>query len=97
MVVTVDGFNSLEELYSRVKPALKSKIKDLNRIGINYVQEADVWNYLKNNLWCKKKNLTLGELVNDIMTVETEKLEEYVHGLFAKDKRDIEENKKEVL
>lgn len=91
----MDGFRSLEELYQRVKPALKSKVKDLNRIGIKYVQEVDIFNYLKNNCWSKKNNLTLGEIVNDIMTVSSSELESYVQDLFAKEKRQI--TKEEVL
>lgn len=83
----MDGFSSLEELYKRVEPALKSKVKDLTRSGVNYVQKADVWNYLKNNLWCKKNGLTLGEIVNDIMTVSNGELEIYVQNLLANEKR----------
>lgn len=83
----MDGFSSLAELYDRVRPAIKSKIKDLKRIGVNYVQEADVWNYLKNTCWCKKTNLSLGEIVNDIMTVPNEELETYVQSILAKEKR----------
>lgn len=83
----MDGFSSLTELYNRVKPALKSKIKDLKRIGVHYVQEADVWNYLKNNCWCKKTNLTLGDVVNDIMTVPNEELERYVQSILTEEKR----------
>lgn len=89
----MDGFSSLTELYNRVKPALKSKVKELKRLGVNYVQEADIWNYLKNNLWCKKSNLTLGEVVNDIMTVPNSELEYYVQGILAQDKRDVEGDK----
>jgi len=85
----MDGFSSLEELYNRVKPALKSKIKDLKRIGINYVQEVDIWNYLKNNYWCKKNNLTLGDIVNDIMTVSNSELETYVQNIMAETKRTV--------
>lgn len=85
----MDGFNSLEELYKRVTPALECKVKDLKRIGINYIHKEDIWNYLKINLWCKKVNLTLGEIVNDIMTISNIELEGYVHELMAKEKRDL--------
>ncbi len=88
----MDGFTSQEELYKKVEPALKSKVKDLTRRGIGYVQKADVWNYLKNNMWCKKKNLTLGEIVNDIMTVPNRELELYVQDLMSKGKRTREED-----
>ncbi len=89
----MDGFSSLEELYNRVKPALKSKVMDLKRVGVNYVQETDVWNYLRTNIWCKKNGLTLGEVVNDIMTVSNNELETYVQGLLASQKRELVEDK----
>ena len=88
----MDGFSSIEELYKRVQPALNSKVKDLTRVGVNYVQKADVWNYLKNNIWCKKSNLTLGEIVNDIMTTPNAELEMYVQALMAKGVRQREED-----
>jgi len=89
----MDGFSSLEELYNRVKPALKSKVMDLKRVGVNYVQQEDIWNYLRTNIWCKKSGLTLGEVVNDIMTVSNNELETYVQGLLAKEKRELIEDK----
>lgn len=85
----MDGFSSLQELYSRVEPALNSKLKDLTRVGVHYVQKADIWNYLKNNVWCKKNNLTLGEIVNDIMTVTNAELEAYVQNILKQEKREI--------
>lgn len=88
----MDGFSSIEELYKRVTPALNSKVKDLTRVGVTYVQKADVWNYLKNNIWCKKSNLSLGEVVNDIMTVSNGELETYVQSLMSKNKRNREED-----
>lgn len=86
----MDGFSSLEELYNRVKPALKCKVKDLNRTNIYYIHESDVFNYLKNTLWVKKNNLTLGEIVNDIMTTSNAELEAYVQSIIAREKRQID-------
>ncbi len=85
----MDGFSSLEELYNRVKPALKSKVMDLKRIGVNYVQIEDIWNYLRKFVWCKKNGLTLGEVVNDIMTISNKELEVYVQGLMAQERREL--------
>lgn len=85
----MDGFSSLQELYKRVEPALNSKLKDLKRSGVHYVQKADIWNYLKNNIWCKKSNLTLGEVVNDIMTVTNAELEAYVQSIVGTEKREV--------
>lgn len=88
----MDGFSSLEELYNRVKPALKCKVKDLNRTNIYYIHESDVFNYLKNTLWIKKNNLTLGEIVNDIMLTSNAELEVYVQSIIAKEKRKVEDS-----
>ena len=53
MVIKVDEirFSSLEELYKRLKPALSSKKKELNKLGYVYIKEEDIWNALKNNKW----------------------------------------------
>lgn len=61
-------FGSLQELFIRVKPALRSKVKELKSVGYKFISETDVFNYLKDNKWCKKSNLTLSELVDDILT-----------------------------
>lgn len=74
----MDGFSSLTELYERVKPALKSKCRDFKRLGIDYIDISDIWNYLKNNVWNKGKNLTLADIVDDIMCVNIDALKEYV-------------------
>lgn len=74
----MDGFNSVEELYQRLLPALKSKSKELKRIGLGFIKENDIWNYLKNNIWCKKDNLTLDEMVNDILMSSNQSLEDYL-------------------
>ena len=91
----MDGFKSQEELYKKVTPALKSKVKDLTRRGIDYIFVEDIWNYLKNNVWCKKNNLTLGEIVNDIMTVPNRTLEDYVHDLMSKKRYSRQNNENE--
>ncbi len=91
MVKTMDGFSSLEELYNRVKPALKCKVKDLHMVNVQYIKEVDIFNYLKNKIWIKKSNLTLNEIVNDIMTTSNTELESYVQNLIASGKVKIED------
>lgn len=93
----MDGFTNLQELYDRVKPALKSKTKELSRLGVDYVKEVDIWNYLKTNIWYKKRNLTLGELVNDIMTVDNTSLEKYVQNIMAQTPRTLVKDDKDLL
>ena len=71
-------FKSLEELYQRLLPAFKTKVADLKRTGIYNIREIDIWNYLKNNYWRQKRNLTLGEMVNDILSTPNEELIKFV-------------------
>ena len=93
----MDGFTSLQELYDRIRPALKCKVKDLKRIGVFYVQEADIWNYCKNNLWSKSTNLTLGEMVNDVMTLSNSEIEKYVQKIVSQEKREIDKGEGVIL
>lgn len=70
-------FKSLKELYERVKPALYSKLKEVRRLGLKYVNETDIWNYLVENVWKTKQNLELHELINDILYANNYDLNEY--------------------
>ncbi|MBQ3511373.1 MAG: hypothetical protein IJA30_03660 [Bacilli bacterium] len=71
-------FSSKEELFQRVKPALKAKVNEFKRLGYKYVQEVDVWNYLIENVWCKAKDLMLSDIVNDILHVKIKKIDDYI-------------------
>lgn len=62
-------FSSSEELKQRVMPALKMKQERFLKEGKNITTE-DIWLYLKNNKWMKSKNLSLNEIVNDILKLE---------------------------
>ena len=62
-------FNSLNELKQRVMPALKMKEERFLKEGKKITTE-DIWLYLKNNKWMKSKNLSLNEIVNDILKLE---------------------------
>lgn len=62
-------FNSLSELKQRIMPALKMKEEHFFKEGKNITAE-DIWIYLKNNKWIISKNLSLNEIVNDILKLE---------------------------
>lgn len=59
-------FNSLTELKERVMPALRKRSSDLKKLGINYSEE-EIWLILKQDKWMKSTNLSLNEIVNDIL------------------------------
>lgn len=82
-------FKSLSELYSRIRPALVSKNNDLQRIGINYVKEEDIWNILKETKWVKTRDLSLSEMVSDIFNLDKNVIEKYVRDKMSKIPREI--------
>ena len=62
------NFNSINELYERVVPALELKVQLLNEQNIE-TNKKDIWNYLSNK-WKNSNNLTLFDIVNDIMILD---------------------------
>ena len=60
-----EEFQSIDELYKRVFPALQTRVHELSLKGIN-MTEMDLWNLLKKR-WKFGKNLTLFDIVHDIM------------------------------
>ncbi|MBQ7104944.1 MAG: hypothetical protein IJN90_03730 [Bacilli bacterium] len=82
-------FDSVFDLYKRVKPALNSKIKEIKREKFDYIKEEDIWNYLIQNKWSKDKGLVLCDVVDDILHVDIKKLDKYVKEKMKKVKEDL--------
>lgn len=78
-----------KELYDKITPALDARVAMLRREGENLVKKEDIWNYLSLKVWPNKENLTLDEVVNDIFSVDKDKLREYVNDLIDKQNRTI--------
>ena len=72
-------YSSEKELFNDLKGALKVKLRMIKE-KYDYISMLDIWNYLKINKWSKAKNLTLSEMVNDIIEVDITKVD-----LFLKD------------
>lgn len=71
-------FKTLKELYDRIRPALKSKARELHKKGYPYIHEEDIWNFLKNYKWTSSRDLDLGGMVNDIFNLNEDELNQYV-------------------
>ena len=80
-------FRSLEELYKRVQPALYTKCEEMKRNGYDYIVEEDIWNYLKEEKWTKSENLTLYQMVDDILNVENVYIDKYLEGKLKQTRR----------
>ena len=67
----IDEFKSQEELYQRVLPALKSKVREFEIE--KEVTELEIWNFLSSK-WRVEEHLTLYDIVDDIMKLKLEEL-----------------------
>ena len=76
-------FNSINELYNRLLPAMETKKNDLLRNTKVLISEQEIWGYFRSNYWNKKSKLTLGEMVNDILSTPDHELIDY-HNLNTK-------------
>ncbi len=63
-------FENVEELYTRLKPALDSKRKELHLLGYKIVSSRDIWTYLVKNNWKNRTQLSLSDMVSDILYVD---------------------------
>jgi len=80
-------FRSLEELYNRVKPALETKCSEMKRVGYSYIKEEDIWNYLKEIKWKKSNDLSLHEMINDILNTDNVAIDSYFKDKMGSIKR----------
>ena len=87
-----EKFNSINDLYKRVLPALQAKVSELKREKINFVDAIDIWNYCTENIWKNKRDLRIYELVDDILSVDGLKLEIYVRNSILNYKKIIDRN-----
>jgi len=71
-------FGSILELKAYVKPALDTKVSELNRHNITYVKQDDIFEYLRNFVWPTKTNLSLYNIVDDILNTDNNIFSDYV-------------------
>ncbi len=64
------NFKSVEELYARLLPALKTKKNEMKTLKM-LISEIDIWHYFCENVWNKKNGLTIGEMVDDILNTDS--------------------------
>lgn len=60
----------MDDFRDHIKPALKSKLEEFKLFGYKDVTEAKLWDYLKNKKWRKIKELSVHEIVNDVLSVK---------------------------
>ena len=70
-------FSSLEELYKRVRPALKSKVDELQKYGNLSISKYDLWKCLIINKWRNETGLMLSDIVDDILNISFDEINSY--------------------
>ncbi|MBR1416452.1 MAG: hypothetical protein IJ572_01375 [Bacilli bacterium] len=89
-------FSSLQDLYNRIKPALRSKVKELKLDNKKYISEEDIFKYLSETKWANANNLTLDEMVDDILYLDNDKIDSFVQDKIIKNKIDALKEKDEI-
>lgn len=81
---------SLDLLYERLLPALKSKKLEMHKEHMIYITMDDIWNFFYQTRWKKGSNLTLADLVDDILNTDNFEIDDYVRR--ERKKEDEREN-----
>lgn len=71
-------FNSIDELYNRLKPAFRLKINELKSKRLTFITDKDLWTFLSKTIWSKQEDLELCDMVNDILNVNESELINYI-------------------
>lgn len=67
-------FASQYELYKKILPAFNVKKRLMKHNQNNDITNEDIWKYLIENKWKNSHDLTLAEIINDIITLDVEKI-----------------------
>lgn len=70
-------YNSVQELYNALIPAFNVKLRMFKNSQFSNIKRQDIWNYLKVNKWMSSINLTISEMVSDIINVDGYKIIKY--------------------
>ena len=86
-------FNSIES-FKKLVPCLNSKVKELQRYGIDYIKKEDIWNYFIKNVW--KDNVPyLSDMVDDILKLDNKVIIDYTNEVIKN--RKVEREGEELL
>lgn len=73
-------FTTQKELYLKLLPVFNVK-KRLNSITkYKDITNENIWKYLTETKWKNSVGLTIDEMINDIITVEIDKINKYITG-----------------
>lgn len=65
-------FTSKQELYQKLLPVFNVKKRLIQNSEYQNITNQDIWDYLIENKWKTSHNLTISDIVNDIITLDLE-------------------------
>ena len=71
-------YKSQRELYLSLIPALNVKLRLLKNSDYKNIDKIYIWNYLKISKWKNSINLTISEMVNDIIHADNKDIDIYL-------------------
>lgn len=80
-----ERFKTIEELYQRVLPALRIKVKDMKLEKLALIDEKSLWDYFCNKKWRIQKSITLGEMIDDILNTDSFQIYHEMKGMFGRE------------
>lgn len=71
-------FTSLQQLYKKLLPAFNVKKRLILNTKYKDITNENIWSYLTETKWRNSYNLSLPEMVNDIICVDLEDINKYM-------------------
>lgn len=71
-------YKSQKELYEAIKPAMSVKLRLLKNSDYSNISCEDIWNYLRDSKWVSSVDLTLADIVNDIIHADNKAIDIYL-------------------
>ena len=73
-------YTNLRELYKILLPAFMVKKRLLRITKYRDITNEDIWKYLAANKWKSSINLTISDMVNDIILVDCDSIKKHKGG-----------------
>ena len=64
--------HKIYNLRKKMLPVLRTKVHELNKVGISGVSMDEIWKFLIDAKWKNMKEVSLSEMANDILTLNVE-------------------------
>lgn len=73
-------FTSQRELYQKLLPVFAVKKRLISITKYKNINSQDIWTYLVKTKWQTSSNLQLSDIINDIITIEVNKVNTFLGG-----------------